>query len=343
MHFLPDYGLFIAKLVTVAIIILLLLAGFIAIIGKAKEKKEKLKLEKLNDKYRAMRDKINHTILSKEELKKIAKEEKAKIKAEKKAGKNTTQSTKKIFVINFCGDIKASAVSSLREEITAILTVAKPEDEVLLRLESSGGLVHAYGLAASQLKRLRTKNIPLTIAVDKVAASGGYMMACVANQIIAAPFAIVGSIGVIAQLPNFNRVLKKHNIEFEQIMAGEYKRTLTLFGENTDSGREKFRQEIEETHHLFKAFIIENRPQLDIDKVATGEHWYGTQALTLQLIDQLITSDDYLLNCSETTDIYEIKYLTKKTFSEKLAGSVQSTMKKLLASWQEQNDEIRYL
>ena len=150
----------------------------------------------------------------------------------------------------------AHEVESLREEITAIISIANPsKDKVLIRLESGGGVVHGYGLAASQLQRIKSAGIPLSVAIDKVAASGGYMMACVADEILAAPFAIVGSIGVIAQIPNFNKILKKNDVEFEQITAGEFKRTLTLFGENTDKAREKFREEIEQTHDLFKTTL----------------------------------------------------------------------------------------
>ena len=109
----------------------------------------------------------------------------------------------------------------------------------------------AYGLAASQMQRIRDKKLKLTVCVDKVAASGGYMMAVVADKIIAAPFAVLGSIGVLAQVPNFHRLLKKHDVDFEMLTAGKYKRTLTMFGENTDKGREKFQEDIEDTHVLF--------------------------------------------------------------------------------------------
>ena len=219
-------------------------------------------------------------------------------------------------------------MASLREEITTILTVAKPEDEVLACIESPGGMVHNYGLAASQLARLRGKEIPLTVAVDKVAASGGYMMACVANKIIAAPFAVIGSIGVVAQLPNFNRLLKKHDIDYEQITAGEYKRTLTMFGENDDKARAKFKEEIDETHQLFKDFVKSNRAVLNIDEVATGEHWYGAQAIEKKLVDELQTSDDYLLENSHEKDIYQVQYVGKTTMSEKLARAFGSSIER---------------
>ena len=209
------------------------------------------------------------------------------------------------------------------------MQVARPNDEVLVRLESGGGMVHCYGLAAAQLARFRDYKINLSIAVDKVAASGGYMMAAVANTIMAAPFAIVGSIGVLAQLPNFHRLLKKYDVDYEQITAGEYKRTLTLFGENTQKGREKFQEEIEETHVLFKDFISHYRPQIDLAKVATGEHWYGQQAIDLHLVDNLITSDDYLLQKSQQADIYEVMYEYKTTISDKLSTYIQSNVKKV--------------
>ena len=242
---------------------------------------------------------------------------------------------KRLFVLEFEGDIKASATDNLREEITAILRQVRDGDEMLLKLESPGGLVHGYGLAASQLQRVRAAGVPLTIAVDKVAASGGYMMACVADRIIAAPFAVIGSIGVLAQLPNFHRLLKKNDIDFELLTAGEFKRTLTVFGENTDKGREKFVEELEETHSLFKAFVRENRPSLDIDKVATGEVWYGQTAIDEGLIDELSTSDAFVQALIADRDVFEIKLVQKKNWQEKLGVAAQGALERaFLRVWQ---------
>ena len=316
--FLLNYGLFLAKTVTIvaAIAAVMLLAMYIT--GrKQSERKETLKVKKINSRYEEMAKALNVGMLPKVSLKKYLKAEKAKLKAVDKESKSGSR-RKRIYVINFHGDIRASAVASLREEITAILTVASANDEVFLRLESSGGVVHGYGLAASQLMRLREKSIPLTVSVDKVAASGGYMMACVGHRIITAPFSIIGSIGVIAQLPNFNKVLKKHDVEFEQFTAGEFKRTVTMFGENTDEAKAKFREEIEDIHVLFKDFIVQHRPEVDIVDVSTGESWPGTRALEKKLVDELKTSDDYLLENSQHADIYEIKYVSKKSLLERI-------------------------
>jgi serine protease SohB len=282
----------------------------------------------LNKKYDDMAMAMNASILHKNGLKKYLKEEKEKLK-EIVAGTNNGTPKKRIYVLDFHGDIRASAVSSLREEITAILTVATENDEVFVRLESGGGIVHGYGLGASQLMRIRKKNIPLTVSVDKVAASGGYMMACVGNRIMAAPFSIIGSIGVIAQIPNFNKVLKKHDIEFEQFTAGEFKRTVTMFGENTNEAKAKFREEIEDIHLLFKEFIVQHRPEIDIVHVSTGESWPGTRALEKKLVDELKTSDDYLLESSKDADIYEIKYVSKKSLSEKMRLQIERLFDKV--------------
>lgn len=335
MHYLAEYGLFLGKALTLLIVVFIALIGIIAITGKGKLKaKEKLEITKLNDKYKDMKHLLNATILTKSQLKQQTETDK---QAEKQL-KKTPLERKKIYVIDFKGDIKASAVKQLREVITGVLLVANPKDEVVIQLESHGGMVHSYGLAASELARLRQRQIPLTIIIDKIAASGGYLMASVANRIIAAPFAIVGSIGVIAQLPNFNRLLKKHNIDYEQITAGEYKRTLTMFGENTEKGRKKFQEEIQDVHELFKKFILEYRPQLDINKVATGEHWYGSHALALNLIDELMTSDDYLLRAKDSSDIYQINYTCKKTLADKISNTVQNSMDKLLQTWHQRNE-----
>ena len=326
-EFFNEYAVFLAQTLT---IVAAIAAVFILIVSQSedKEDKERLEVKKLNDKYRFYAEALEESILPKEAFKQKQKELKKQDKAKKKEAKSE-DGKPRLFVLNFNGDIKASAASSLSEEITAILTIAKPEDEILIRLFSAGGLVHAYGLAASQLKRIRDKNIPLTISIDKIAASGGYMMACVANKIVAAPFAIIGSIGVVAQIPNFNRLLKKHDIDLELITAGKYKRTLTLFGENTDEAREKFRQEINETHELFQNFISENRPQVNIDKVSTGEHWYGSQAIELNLIDSIITSDDYLMQASAEKDIYEIRHTPKKSLAQKFAMFANESMDKI--------------
>jgi len=315
MDFLAEYGMFFAKFMTILIVLVIIISGvFIITIRSKSEAEGHLDIKNLNQKFENMNLLLKSQILPKKEFKKSIKV----LKKEHKKKDKSDEVRKRIFVLDFKGDIKASDVSSLREEISAILTFASKNDEIFVTLESAGGTVHGYGLAASQLKRIRDKNIKLIVAVDKVAASGGYMMACVADKIIAAPFAIIGSIGVLAQIPNFYRLLKKHNVDFEQVTAGQYKRTLTLFGENTDEDREKVQEELEETHQLFKDFIKEYRDDVDIDKIATGEHWYGKQAIELKLVDELKTSDDYLSEAVQNADIYEIDYIRKKPLSEKI-------------------------
>jgi serine protease SohB len=315
MEFLIEYSMFLAKFLTIALILLLAIGAIVFIVLRTKGDGEHLNIKNINEKYEAMGFMLNSQVLGKKEFKKYLKKQKQN---HKEKDKTVSVEKKNIYVLDFKGDIKASTVSSLREEITAILTIADKKDEVVVILESGGGTVHGYGLGASQLKRIRDKGIMLTVAVDKVAASGGYMMACVANNIIAAPFAILGSIGVLAQIPNFHKLLKKLDIDFEQITAGDYKRTLTMFGVNSDKDREKFKEELEETHHLFKEFVKENREIIDIHKIATGEHWYGKRAIELNLVDELITSDDYLSTAAKEAKIFEIKYERKKPVSEKL-------------------------
>ncbi|WP_445766107.1 protease SohB [Rheinheimera sp.] len=309
MAFLYEYGLFLAKTITfvVAIAVVIgLIAG--AALSRSKPKKGQLQFTDLSADYQDQTAELQQQLLEKKPFKQWLKAQKTKPQADKT----------RLFVLDFHGSMDARETDSLREEISAILSIAKADDEVLLRLESGGGVVHGYGLAASQLDRLNKRQINLTVAVDKVAASGGYMMACIGNKIIAAPFAIVGSIGVIAQLPNFNRLLKKHNVDFEQFTAGEFKRTVTLFGENTDKGRDKFQQELEQTHQLFKRFVTEHRPQLDIQQVATGEHWFGYQALELQLVDAIQTSDDYIMAALTERQVYQVKYQLRKGMAEKV-------------------------
>ena len=324
LDLLMQYGLFLAKAVTIVVAIAVVMMMAYSMSRKARVM-DKLEIRNLNEKFRNMTHVMKSVVLSKKEFKKDLKAENARVKAEKKK-RDTPEAEKKkrIFVVNFHGDIKATAVLSLREEITSILSIARPQDEVLVRLENAGGLVHEHGLAASQLHRIKQHNIPLTIAVDKVAASGGYMMACVGDRIIAAPFAVLGSIGVLAQIPNFNRLLDKHGVDFELLKAGELKRTITMFGVNTDEDRKRFREQLEDTHILFKEFVAEHRPALDMNTIATGEHWYGKRALELNLVDDLLTSDEYLMKATEDADIYEVTYTAHKRISEKLVSVVQN-------------------
>ncbi|MDX1837929.1 protease SohB [Legionella taurinensis] len=305
MEFLSDYGLFLLKSITLVIAILLVTAGLMAL---GRSKRPKLEIVSLNKEFNALKRHMNHEI-------KDIKEKKSR---QKKKDKLSSKDKPTLFVLDFHGDIKASQTESLREAVNAVLSVAGEDDEVLLRLESPGGVVNGYGLAASQLQRIRDKNITLTVAIDKMAASGGYLMACVANRIIAAPFAIIGSIGVVGQLPNFNRWLKKHNIDFEMITAGEYKRTLTMFGENTEKGRQKFQEDLEEIHHAFRDYVLQNRQQLDIDKVATGEHWLAKDAFDLRLVDSLKTSDEYLMSKMEDYKVFKIASHHKPSLVERI-------------------------
>lgn len=328
IEFFLEYGMFLAKTLTILVVIAVLVL-FLVVISSRKHsgRKDTLEIKPLNMKYDDMALALNANILNKDELKKYLKQEKTKNKHKHKTKEEEPR--RRIFVLNFHGDIRASAVASLREEITAILTVATENDEVFVRLESGGGTVNGYGLGASQLMRIRDKNIQLTVSVDKVAASGGYMMACVGSRILAAPFAIIGSIGVIAQLPNFNKVLKKHDIDYEQFTAGEFKRTVTMFGENTEEAKAKFHDEIEDIHVLFKDFIVKHRPDIDIAKVSTGESWPGTRAIESHLVDELKTSDDYLLESSEHAELFEVSYVAKKPLAERLGFQFQSLIDKL--------------
>lgn len=322
IDFLAEYGLFLLKVITIV-------AGFVMVIAVAaaagrKGAHEGLEVESLNEKQESLAESLRSAVSSKDERKKAAKRKKKKDKAEAKEESRRPRS----FVIDFKGDLKASAVPSLREEVSAILDVATEDDEVIMRLENHGGVVHEHGLAASQLVRIRDHNIPLLVCVDKVAASGGYLMACVATKIYAAPFAILGSIGVLAQIPNFRRMLDNHGVEFEQITAGKYKRTVTMFGENTDEDRAKLKEELEEVHSLFKEAVAKYRPDLDLEKIATGEHWYGTRALELGLADELRTSDELLSDRAKERDLYSVSFKIKQPLQKRLLANIDSALEK---------------
>ena len=399
MEFLSEYGLFLAKVVTVVVALLVVIGIIVANRAHMKDRQPgHIAVTHLNDRYEDMKEALLEAVMDhadfaerkkqqerdrKAEAKAHAKKRKAELKAQAKARKENkstetggtrevkaaeqaeadseagaessaptggeaekpagSDTRKRLFVVHFDGDIKASALANLREEITAILQVADKEDEVVVSLESPGGMVANYGLAASQLARVRSAGVKLTIVVDKVAASGGYMMACVADRILAAPFAMLGSIGVVAQLPNFHRLLQRNDVDFELFTAGEYKRTVTMFGENTEEGKEKFQSDLEEIHTLFQHFVSEYRPQLDIAKVATGEVWFGQRALDLALVDELKTSDEYLTSRAQNADLYQVEYKERQNIAKKIGiatqSGIESTLARLfsrLAAWRHQ-------
>ncbi|MGE3841658.1 MAG: protease SohB [Vicinamibacterales bacterium] len=299
---MAEYFLFLAKVVTLLLAVVTALAVSVRLMRRQRPRYDgRLEIKHVNRRYERLADAVQSAVLSRRDARRAHAARKKSLKV-----RDAATPRPRLFVVDFHGDIRGTAVASLREEITAILLSAREGDSVLVRLESGGGQVHAYGLAASQLTRLKSAGVRLTVAVDKVAASGGYLMACVADRIVAAPFAIVGSIGVVAAFPNFNRALKRNDIDFEQFTAGRYKRTVTMFAENSDADRDKFQSELEDVHHLFQEFVKTNRPSVDIDAVATGEHWYGTRALTLGLVDELRTSDDLLLDARERFEILEL-------------------------------------
>jgi len=342
VELLSYYGLFLAKTVTVVVAIAAIGIIIVNLAQRKRAQSGQLKVTHLGDQYREMKEDMTLAKMKHHDQKLWQKAQKKKEKLEAKAAKQRAKqglksesSKSTLWVLDFKGSMDAGEVASLREEISAVMAVASAGDEVLLRLESPGGVVHGYGLASSQLQRLRQQGIRLTVAVDKVAASGGYMMACVADRIVAAPFSIIGSIGVVAQIPNFNRLLKRNDIDVELHTAGEYKRTLTLFGENTEQGREKFREDLNETHLLFKQFVHEMRPTLDIDRVATGEHWFGSQALEKGLIDSIGTSDDLIIAQMDQFDVIAVRYARRKRMMDRFTSSAAASAERLLLRlWQ---------
>lgn len=362
-EFFIEYGMFLLKVVTFVVAVVVIVFAIVAAASRSRgsdgsSSSGRIQIKNYNERLEDLRDALSYSLLDEVQQKEMDKEKKAERKAEKKAAKAAAKKAKKqrgtgetivaekkknrLYVMDFDGDIRASEVEKLRREITAVLTAATPEDEIVVRLESGGGMVTSYGLAASQLDRIRDKKIPLTICVDKVAASGGYMMACVADKLVAAPFAVLGSIGVVAQIPNFHRLLKEMKVDFEMLTAGKYKRTLTVFGENTDEGRQKFIEDIERIHGQFKSYVSERRPQLDIEKVATGEIWSGQDTLDLNLADVLSTSDQYLIDACEEREVLVIAYKEKKSLKDRLSLGMQETVDGVLFRWFDRLMKSRY-
>lgn len=338
-----------AGVVVIAVAAIVLLIAGLAGRRRGGSPTGRLRLRHLNKRLRGLGQSIERAGLGPKARKALAKAtDKAQKAADKEAdkaaieaagddGKAPPPSRSRVFVLDFEGDLRASGVDRLREEISAVVAGARDDDEVLLRLGSPGGAVTGYGLAASQLARLRERGVKLTVAVDQIAASGGYMMAAVADRILAAPFAVVGSIGVVATVPNLRRFLAERDIDVEQITAGRFKRTLSLFGEITEEGRAHFQQDLEAIHQQFKAHIARYRPDLDVDAVATGGHWTAAQALELGLVDALQISDDYLIERAEHADLFEVRWEPPVSIRKRLGVAVEdaavSVAERLLSRW----------
>ena len=346
VEYLIEYGMFLAKAATIVLAVMLVIGAIAAAGSRRREggKRGRIKVTELNRHVEELRDALRGSVLDKAQLKHLTKAEKAQRKNEARQRKQRakaaaadpeqeTDSEKRTFVLRFNGDKEAGKVASLREEITAVLSIARESDEVLLCLESPGGMVHAYGLASSQLSRIKNRKIPLTICVDKVAASGGYMMACLADRLVAAPFAIIGSVGVLVQMPNFHRALQRQEIDFEIITAGEFKRTLTTFGEITQQARDKVQEDVDNIHDLFKNWVKDHRPAVDLGQIATGETWVGMQAKDLQLIDEISTSDEYIVAACDEHKVYEVEYVIRKSAHEKLSEVLYAALDRLLLKW----------
>lgn len=311
-----------------------------------------LNLLKLNETWRARSDELRKVVLSAPEWKAVEKQEKEEEKQRRKQEKREAKAglgsgpesgkgaasdasdasrgaaqvkipsgEKRVFVLSFHGDLHANQVAGFRVAISALVPLLRKEtDTVVLKLESPGGVVHGYGLAAAQVLRLKEAAQKLVVCVDKVAASGGYMMACLADEIVCSPFAVVGSIGVVAGVPNLNRLLREKKVDYLEMTAGKHKRTLSVLGEVTDDKKEKFQTQLEEVHTLFKDHVLRNRPGLDLERVATGEHWHGVQALDLGLVDRLGTSDDVVAGALAEAEVFELHYHERESVKEKLAG-----------------------
>jgi serine protease SohB len=341
MEILQHILIFLSQTLIIIAAIIVVLAAIGILVAKAKQQKT-FKIELLHENLQDHVETLSSALKSKSELKIEKKKTKQHEKEKAKLIEDGQYFKSKVFVLEFLkGDIKASATHHLRDEITTILGVATPNDEVIVCVESPGGLVNSYGLAAAQLLRIRAAGIPLTVCVDQVAASGGYLLACTANKIIAAPFALIGSIGVVAQVPNFNRLLKKHDVDYKEYTAGDFKRTVSLFGEITEKGEAKFKEQLELTHDMFKTFVGKYRTQLDMNKVATGEFWYGEKALTLGLVDEIKTSDDYIYNRSKDQQIIKVSFETKPTLSDKLSDAFAKILTQALSKILSQNSAAK--
>ncbi|MCE8031764.1 MAG: protease SohB [Halomonas sp.] len=325
-EWLMDMGRFVVQMSILTLLVMVVVLVIAKVRNEAGER-VRLRVEELNGRLEYRRRRLALAASEPSARKRLAKAFRRDDKSRSRAGrKQENEPRGTVWVLDFHGDLKAAGVGRLAEEISAVTAAAAEGDEVVIRLESAGGLVHAYGLGAAQVDRLREAGLTTTVCVDKVAASGGYLMACAADHLRAAPFAVLGSIGVVAQLPNVHRLLKRHDIDVELLTAGEYKRTLTVFGENTEEGREKFQSDLEHIHELFKRHVAQRRPGLDIEAVATGEVWYGHDALDRGLVDALGTSEAYLVARMNEARVVSVRLEARQPIGKRLGVAVREAV-----------------
>lgn len=310
--FWQELLLFVAK----SLVALVVLTLAVIVIARAARgggtSRGRLRITRLNDRIGGLEASLRLPRLGKKEQKAWLKKREAAETALEQSGRPAT------FVVDFKGDLQASAVEDLRETVSAIIAGHREGDEVLLRIESPGGTVHGYGLAASQLARLRAAGLRVVACVDKVAASGGYMMACESDEVVAAPFAIVGSIGVVASVPNLHRLLEKYGVDYEEMTAGEHKRTVSMFGKIEPEGREKFLEQLAEIHNLFRDHVLRNRPAAKAELISTGEHWPASRAVELGLVDRIATSDDEVMRRVKEREVYEVRYRRPRSWQSRM-------------------------
>ena len=325
MPFWLDLAAFVIKALVIVAAVggLAILIARLARSGDGGQDRE-IAIKSINDRYDAMRDALDAKLLEKKARKALAKARKKEAKT-----RHGEPAGKRIYVLNFKGDLRATAVKNLGREIDAVLTVARPgDDEVIVRIDSGGGTVTGYGLAAAEIFRLRARQISVTASVDQVAASGGYMMACAADRIVAAPFAVVGSIGVVASVPNLHKLRQKNAIDYEDITAGEFKRTVSVLGEITPAGRDHFQGKLEAIHDAFKAHVAARRPGADVARIANGDTWLASDALALGLVDEIVAGDELLFRARDSARLYEVKWEARKSPLQNLVGGLGAAARK---------------
>lgn len=212
---------------------------------------------------------------------------------------------KPLAVLTFVGDIGAKQYKSFGQLIDEVIINKSEIDEVVVVVNSPGGAVSPYGNVYSQMERVRDAGLKLTVCIDVVAASGGYLMSLPAHKIIAAPFSMVGSVGVMAFVPNLRGLLEDYNINPRTFTAGKYKRTVSLTDEATEEEVEKFKQQLNAIHRLFLEAVKKYRKDVKMEVVETGEHWTARESveLGLGLVDDIATSQQYLLEANRDRDL----------------------------------------
>ncbi len=241
----------------------------------------------------------------------------------------------RLAVLRFQGlrDLNASGDQRLSEAIDEVLVNRDHFEEAVVIIDSPGGTTHGYGHAYALLERLSASGLKVTACIDRIGASGGYLMALPADRILAGPFAIVGSVGVVAGIPNVKRLLEEKGVSYRLFVAGDKKRVVHFADDDGPEVREYMDEKLAGIHTQFLQAVEKHRgDRVKLDEVRSGDHWSAEESVEkgLGLVDELQTSAEYLLERNREVALVMIE--RRVDITERFAGYLAARLSARVAS-----------